>query len=147
MTKKEGKKAKEKKKVRGSIEWAEYSPEEAAEIARKLANEGHSKSEIGMILRDQYGIPDFRKLTGKRISEALREANLKEEIPEELLNLIKKSVKIKEHLGENPKDYTCKHGYELTVSKIRRLVAYYKKKERLPEGWRFTDETARLLVK
>ncbi len=130
-----------------SLEWVEYSKEEAIEIVKKLANEGHSKSEIGMILRDQYGIPKFSALTGMKISQALREANIKEEIPEDLLNLIKKSVKIKEHLAKNQKDFTCKRGYELTLSKIRRLVSYYKSEGILPPEWRFTDETAKLLVK
>jgi len=136
-----------KSKKRTDIEWVEYSKEEATDIVKKLANEGHPKSEIGMILRDQHGIPKFRALTGMKISQVLKEANLHEEMPEALLNLIKKSVKINEHLAKNPKDYTCKRGYELTASKIRRLVSYYKKKGILPKEWRFSDETARLLVK
>jgi len=129
------------------FEWVELSEQEIAEAIIKLANEGVSKSEIGLVLRDQYGIPSVKDVTGKTITEILTEQGVKEEIPEDLLNLIKKSVTLKEHMEENTKDFTAKRGYQLTVSKIRRLVNYYRKKSVLPKGWRFTEEKARLLVK
>lgn len=134
------------KKNKG-IEWVEFSEKEISEAIKKLANEGVSKSEIGMILRDEYGIPNVKKVTGKTVSEILEEQGFEEDIPEDLLNLIKKSVALKEHLEKNKKDQTAKRGYKLTVSKIRRLVSYYKKKGVLPKDWRFTEEKARLLVK
>jgi len=129
------------------FEWIEFSNEEIVEAIKNLANEGVSKSEIGMILRDQYGIPDVKELTGKTVSEILSEQGIKEEIPEDLLNLIKKSVVIREHMNSNKKDFTAKRGYQLTVSKIRRLVSYYQKKGILSKEWRYSDEKARLLVK
>lgn len=130
-----------------TFEWVEFSTEEIVEVIKKLANEGVSKSEIGMILRDQYGIPSVRAVTGKTVSDILKEQGFKEELPEDLLNLIRKSVMLKEHMGSNKKDFTAKRGYQLTVSKIRRLVSYYKGKGILPKEWRYTEEKARLLVK
>lgn len=129
------------------FEWLDLSSEEIAETIKTLANEGVSKSEIGIILRDQYGIPDVKKATGKTISKILSEQGIKEEIPEDLLNLIKKSVIIREHMNSNKKDFTAKRGYQLTVSKIRRLVLYYQKRKILPKEWRYSEEKARLLVK
>lgn len=129
------------------FEWVEFTPNEIVEAIKKLANEGVSKSEIGMILRDQYGVPDTKAVTGKTISQILKEQGFEEEIPEDLLNLIRKSVSLKEHMESNAKDFTAKRAYQLTVSKIRRLVAYYKKKGVLPKEWRFTEEKAKLLVK
>jgi small subunit ribosomal protein S15 len=127
--------------------WVELKPQGAIEAIINLANAGHSQSEIGSMMRDQYGVPDVKALTGKGIQEILQENKLLPEIPEDLLNLIKKSVALKTHLERNKKDFTAKRGYQLTVSKIRRLVKYYKGKGRLPKQWRFSDETAALLVK
>ncbi len=130
-----------------AFEWVDFSAEEIVETIKGLANEGVSKSEIGMILRDQHGIPNIKAITGKTIRDIFEEYGFKEELPEDLLNLIKKSVTLKEHMESNRKDFTAKRGFELTVSKIRRLVKYYKKKKRLPKEWRYTEEKARLLVK
>lgn len=127
--------------------WIEYSQKEIEEFIVKLANEGHSKSEIGAILRDQYGIPSVKKFVRKSISEVLAENKFEEEIPEDLLNLIKRSVMLEKHSEKNRKDFTAKRGYQLTVSKINRLVKYYRGKGKLPKDWRFSAETARLLVK
>jgi len=130
-----------------AFEWVDFSAEEIVETIKSLANEGVSKSEIGMILRDQHGIPSVKAVTGKTITDIYGELGFKEELPEDLLNLIKKSVTLKEHMETNTKDFTAKRGYELTVSKIRRLSKYYKKKKILPKEWRYTEERARLLVK
>ena len=132
---------------KSGVAWVEYKPEEIAEIIKKLHHEGKTKSEIGLILRDQYGIPSVKAVTGKTISKILEEQNIKEEVPEDLMNLIRKSVKLMEHIETHRKDFKAKRGYELTVSKIRRLVDYYKSKGKLPKHWRFTEENARLLVK
>jgi ribosomal protein S15P/S13E len=51
------------------------------------------------------------------------------------------------HMDSNTKDNTAKRGYQLTVSKIRRLAKYYKRNRKLPEDWRYTPEKAKLLVK
>jgi len=127
--------------------WVELKPNEVVEAVVNLANAGHSQSEIGSMLRDQYGVPDAKAVSGKTISKILAENKLLPEIPEDLMNLIRKSVMLKEHLGKNRKDFTAKRGHQLAVSKIRRLVKYYKAKGKLPEKWRYSEETAALLVK
>ena len=146
----EKKKKKEKPKrgkVSGKEKFVELKHEEIVEAIVHLANEGHSQSEIGMILRDQYGIPKVAKVTGKKIGEIMQLQNLMQQIPEDLMNLIRKSVALREHLAKNRKDMSAKHGLMLTVSKIRALERYYKKKGRLPMQWRYSPETAALLAK
>jgi len=127
--------------------WVEYKPKEIEELVGKLHHEGKTKSEIGAILRDQYGVPSVEAITGKKISQILKEQGIKEQIPEDLMSLIKKSVKLLEHMEQHRHDFKSKRGYELTVSKIRRLVNYYKEKGVLPAEWEFTPENAKLLVK
>ncbi len=81
--------------------WVEYSTEEIEEIILKLRKEGKSSSVIGVILRDQYGIPDVKSVTGMKITHILEKHGQTEEYPEDLMNLIRKAVNIREHLKEN----------------------------------------------
>ena len=53
-------------------EWVTYSDEEIEEMILKFNREGKSTSEIGIILRDQYGIPKVKDVTGERITQILR---------------------------------------------------------------------------
>lgn len=130
-----------------SDDWVESNPKEIENLIVELANAGNSKSEIGMILRDQHGIPSVKKATGKTIGDLLRDNKLDAELPEDLMDLIKRVVNIDKHHHKNKNDMTAKHGYINTTSKIKRLVDYYKKKKILPKDWYFTIEKGQLLVK
>lgn len=131
----------------GKPEWVEYSTEEIEEIILKLRKEGKSTSVIGVILRDQYGIPDVKSVTDMKITHILEKHGQTEEYPEDLMNLIRKAVNIRDHLKENPKDLHTKRGLQLVESRIRRLVKYYTREGELPEGWRYEPKQAALLVK
>ena len=52
-------------------EWVTYSDEEIEEMILKFNREGKSTSQIGILLRDQYGIPSVKDVTGERITEIL----------------------------------------------------------------------------
>ena len=84
---------------------------------------------------------------GEKITDILKRNGTDFEYPEDLLNLIKRAVNIREHLEENPKDIHTKRGLIKIESKIRRLVKYYTRNNVLPEGWRYDPKTAALLVK
>lgn len=126
--------------------WIRYKPKEIELLVVKFAKEGKSTSDIGMILRDTYGVPFIKAITGKSISKILKENNLQGEIPEDLVNLIKKAIQVTKHLDENKQDKTAKRGLQLTESKIRRLVKYYKAKGVLPPEWKYDKETMQLFV-
>ncbi len=128
-------------------EWVEYSTEEIEELILKLTKEGNSTSMIGIILRDQYGIPDVKLVTGQKITKILEKHGQGLEYPEDLMNLIRRAVNIREHLEENPKDLHTRRGLRIIESKIRRLVRYYTNEGVLPEGWRYDPRSAALLVK
>lgn len=127
--------------------WIEYKPAEIEQVIFDLNNQGLTSSEIGMTLRDQYGVPSVKKLTGKTIEAILKAKGVEIDFPRDILNLIRKSVTLQRHMTGNKKDTTAKRGYQLTVSKIRRLTKYYDGKGKLPKGWRYTPEEAALLVK
>ena len=117
--------------------WLKYTGEDVENLIVDLARKGHSPSMIGVFLRDQYGIPLVKQVTGEKITKILREHNLTPEIPEDLSNLIKRATKIRKHLEEHPKDYHSKRGLQLVESKIYRLAKYYKRKGLLPSNWKY----------
>jgi small subunit ribosomal protein S15 len=125
----------------------ELTPEETINVVVKLANEGVAPSRIGLILRDQYGVPDVKKLTGKRIREILTSAGIKLGLPEDLANVIKKAVRLYNHLSKHKKDTMSYRALERIESRINILSIYYKRIWVLPADWRYDRERAALLVK
>ena len=127
--------------------WIRYNKKEIEQLVMKLAKEDKSTAEIGLILRDQYGIPDVREVAGKKITAILKENGFKFDYPEDMMNLMRKALKIKEHLKIHKHDPFAIRGLELTESKIRRLGKYYKKRKILPEDWKYDPEKLKLIVK
>jgi len=121
----------------GPPAWVKYRPEEVENLVVELGRKGYPPSMIGIILRDQYGIPLVKQITGKKITQILREKGLAPEIPEDLANLIKRAIKIRRHLEEHPKDYHSKRGLQLIEAKIHRLSKYYKRRGVLPPDWKY----------
>ena len=117
--------------------WMRYKEKEIEKLIIKMASAGTSASDIGMILRDNYGIPNIKAATGKKITKILADNKLAKEIPEDLMYLIKKFIEVKKHWEKNKQDKTAKRGLQLTDSKIRRLAKYYKKSRKLPADWKF----------
>ncbi len=126
--------------------WVQYKPKEVELLVTKYAKEGKTASQIGIFLRDEYGIPDVKLITGKSVTKILADKNAAPEIPEDLSALIRKAVLIKKHLEEKKKDLTAKRGLQLTESKIRRLTKYYKNSGKLPKGWKYDPEKIKLYV-
>ena len=124
--------------------WVRYKGKEAELLVGKLAKEGKSSSEIGIILRDSYGIPDVKMITGKSVSGILSEKKLAPELPEDLLNLIRRAIAIRKHLDANKQDMFAKRGLQRTESKIKRLVKYYKNSKRLPADWKYDFEAVKI---
>jgi small subunit ribosomal protein S15 len=120
--------------------WLKYSAKEAELLVVKYAKDEKKPSQIGILLRDQYGIPDIKLVTGKSVNQILEEKKIKQELPEDFLALIKKSVLLRKHLEVNKKDVSAKRGLQLTDSKIRRLAKYYKKKGILEAKWRYNPD-------
>ena len=53
--------------------WAPYKGKEVEKLILKLEKVGKSTSEIGTILRDNYGIHSVRVLTGKKVTQIFKE--------------------------------------------------------------------------
>ena len=127
--------------------WVKKTPEEVEELVVKLAKEGKRSSEIGLILRDQHGVPDVKAITGRKVARILKDHNLHPKFPQDLMDLMKRAVKLRKHLEKNPKDLHNKRGLHLIESKIKRLVKYYKKKGVVDKNWYYNPKEVAILVK
>ncbi|MGQ9478534.1 MAG: 30S ribosomal protein S15 [Thermoproteota archaeon] len=102
-------------------------PGEVEDLVVKLASEGYGPSAIGRILRDAYGIPSVRNITGKKISKILLERDVKFSRTEDLDGLVAKAERMVAHLTKNRSDRFNVHNLQLVESKIRRLASYYSR--------------------
>jgi len=126
--------------------WVELSSEEVENEVVKLARKGVSKSLIGVILRDSYGIPLVKVVTGKSISQILAENEIEAPLPEDLTNLVKKALTLRKHLESNHKDLHSRLGLQRTESKIYRLIKYYKGKKLLASDFKYDPDKIRTIV-
>lgn len=122
---------------RRSPKWCRYTLEEVEALVVKLTKEGNPPSKIGVILRDQYGIPLVKTIVGKGIVEILKENNLEPPIPEDLEALLRKAARLRAHLERNKSDKYNKRAIQTMESKIRSLSKYYKRTGVLSEDWRY----------
>jgi small subunit ribosomal protein S15 len=120
--------------------WCKYSSEEVEAFVIKLAKDENPPSKIGVILRDQYGIPLVKSIVGKSIREIILDGDIAIPIPEDLNNLLQKATSLSRHLTKNRADAVNKRALELIVSRIRRLAKYYRKQGSLPQDWKYTPQ-------
>ncbi|MEM3153961.1 MAG: 30S ribosomal protein S15 [Candidatus Woesearchaeota archaeon] len=134
-----------KKPLKASVPtWARYKPKEIDLLIGKLAKEGKTASEIGTILRDSYGVPSVKLLTGKRLYTILAEKKQAPKLPEDLMALMKNSVLIRKHIENNPQDMTAVRGLQLAESKIKRLSKYYKETGKLEPDWKYDPSAVKI---
>jgi small subunit ribosomal protein S15 len=104
---------------------------------------------IGTKLRDEgvtgTPIPDVKLATGKKITEILEENDAGSELPEDLRNLMERSIRLREHVEENPQDMQNKRAMQNAEAKVRRLVDYYRGDE-LDEEFTYSYDVAKNLL-
>ncbi len=146
-SKKKGKSSSKKPPVKVAPSWVKYSPKEVEELIVSLARQGYNSTMIGLKLRDEYGIPSVKVLCKKSITQIMEENGIKIQYPDDLLNLIKKAVRMRKHLAENKRDVHNRVKLMHVESKIKRLVRYYRRVGKLPSDWVYDPDTAALIVK
>jgi small subunit ribosomal protein S15 len=105
--------------------WLKYSEDEVKSIIIKLANKGFTSEKIGLILRDQYGIPKV-KVYNLKIKKVLEEKDKFEEPT--IINLKKKTEKLESHLKLNKHDQTGKRSETITKAKLKKRIEYEEKR-------------------
>lgn len=126
--------------------WLRYSGKEIELIISKLSKEGKNASQVGIALRDVYGVPDVKIATGKRITKILGEKGLTSRLPDDMTALIRRSLAIRKHMDSNRKDMTAKRGFQLTQAKINSLAKYYKRLGRVPLDWKYDAKNVKVYI-
>jgi len=124
--------------------WLTYSADEVSSMAIKMGKEGLTPSQIGVRLRDEYGIPLVKPIIGKSISTLLRENKLAPAIPEDLQNLLERAKRVQLHLSNYKSDRRNVRSLELIEAKIYRVSKYYKRMGILPDDFKYAAVVAQL---
>lgn len=131
---------------RSAPSWVKATPADVTDQIKKLARKGLTPSQIGVLLRDQHGVPQVRSITGSKVLRILKANGLAPDVPEDLYHMIKKAVSMRKHLERNRKDRDGKFRLILIESRIHRLARYYKASKRLPPTFKYESATASALV-
>lgn len=86
-------------------EWVKMKPAEVEKLVVELYKAGNSTAKIGLVLRDQHGIPKA-KLVGKKITNILKEAKITVSSQKEEMQ--KKMDKLEKHITSNKHDHGAK---------------------------------------
>ena len=122
------------------------TPSQVVDLIVKNAKKGLTESQIGVILRDQYGIPQVRFLTGKKIQRILKKKGCAPKIPEDLFHLIKKAVSMRKHLEKNRNDIDTKFKLNLKESRIHRITRYYRRTGKVAPNFKYVSNKASTLI-
>lgn len=122
---------------KGNPDWVEFGEDEIVEIVVELREEGLQPAEIGLRLRDEYGVPSVKQATGKKLTEILEEEDVAPEIPEDLQNLVEKAESIQSHVDENPTDEQAKRQLGLAKAKVRKVADFHRENGNIPSDWEY----------
>ncbi len=143
---KKGKHGSHRPVTKTAPKWVKLTKDDIEKLVVELAKNKFSSAIIGTVLRDSYGIPDVKAMTGKTVAQIMRENKLYPEYPEDLLNLFKRAVVLKEHLQTRKSDKHSLRGLSNLESKIRRLVKYYSREGKVPKDFVYDYQKVKLLV-
>lgn len=118
--------AKINKQILDKPVWLKYTAEEIKKIILKLSDKGLSSEKIGLVLRDQYGIPKV-KIYNLKIGKILKDEGNYDEPSK--TNLNNKVDKIINHYKKNKQDKNAERSLIITKAKLKKIEDYLKKKE------------------
>ena len=96
-----------------------YSPEEVETFVLEMAKVKTPPNKIGVILRDQYGIPHVKSIVGKSIKQIIFNEVIEIPVPDDLNNLLQKATTLRQHLNMNKADAVNKRALGFIMSRIR----------------------------
>lgn len=146
-TRRKGKSRSHRPMISENPEWVPIGATEIEDLIVKHAKNGVGSARIGLILRDQYGVPNVKLATEKTITQIMKEKNVISSIPEDLSNLMRRAISLNGHLKDHKGDVANKRGLNLIEAKIRRLERYYKANNILPMEWKYSLKNAELMLK
>ncbi len=99
-------------------EWVKLKQDDVEKIVLDLAKKGIPPEKIGLILRDQHGIPKAR-LLGKKIGQILRENNIA--VNSEQKNVENQIERLKIHFAKHKHDYIAQRTIVKRASSVKKM--------------------------
>jgi len=130
--------------INKKVDWVKLTSEQINEIISKLNKDGLNSSQIGIVLRDQYTVPSVRAVVGKKMKEILEDIDASPTIPEDLDSLVKRAIRLQNHLKSNKGDRKNVRSLEMIEAKIHRVSKYYKTRNTIPKDWKYKAMVAQL---
>ncbi len=127
-------------------DWSNTDKGAVEELILELHNKGHDSASIGLILRDRHAIPSVKMVLGERISQVISRNGLEQQFPDDLVHILRKIVRLDDHLLAHRKDLHNRRQLELAEAKARRLIRYLKFKGRIDTDFRYRRDSVRLLL-
>ena len=103
--------------------WNKLKYEEVEKLVVEMAKKGVALEMIGLVLRDQYGIPTTR-IYGKKLGQILKGHGLEQK--SDYIHVSKKLEALKKHLEKNKHDKKSKRALAILTGRIEKLKRYYK---------------------
>jgi small subunit ribosomal protein S15 len=120
------------------------TPKEIEELVVKYGKDGVPMSQIGIKMRDQHAVPLVKPVVKKSVKKILKDSGIKQDIPEDLNNIVKKALNLQRHLKSHNSDKRNVRSLELVEAKVHRISTYYKKIGAIPQNWKYKSVVAQL---
>lgn len=112
------KKESKKKATKSKPSWVKVKPEELEKIVVELAKNGESPSKIGIVLRDQHGVPKA-KMFGKKIVQILKENKVNYKTDKQIVE--ERAERLKKHSAKHKHDPCSSRALTKNLWAISRL--------------------------
>ncbi|MCL4365159.1 30S ribosomal protein S15 [Candidatus Marsarchaeota archaeon] len=143
-------KSKSKKPVVGTgsrPEGLKLSNDEITKLIVDYAKQGKHQALIGQMLKEKHNVPYIRQIFNKRLYAVLNENGFRAEIPQDLMDLLKRAITLRRHLERNHNDAHNKTSLGRVEAKIWRLSNYYRRTGAMPSNWKYDPVKVALLIK
>jgi len=111
------------------------------------AKQGMKSTAIGRQIKEKHKVGYLKPMLGKRLNVFLEEKGFKNEIPTDLLDLMRRAVNMRKHLGANHRDVHNTTRLQRVEAKIWRLGKYYRSSGKLAPDWKYDPAQAALIIK
>ncbi|MDE1834059.1 MAG: 30S ribosomal protein S15 [Candidatus Micrarchaeota archaeon] len=121
-----------------------------AEITKLIvgyAKQGMHQAQIGQALKEKHNVPYIKQVYKRRLNVILKENGFRSDLPQDLLDLLRRAVTLRSHLEKNHKDVHNKTSLSRVEAKIWRLSNYYKRESVLPSDWKYDPAKVALIIK
>lgn len=145
-SRKKGKHGSKRPPIKIFPRWIKLKKDQVEDLIEQFAKQRLTSAQIGLILRDQHGIPNVKTITGKTISQIMKQKKIYPELPEDMISLLRNAIKLRGHLEKSKSDKHSLRSLTNLESKIRRLGKYYSSRGILPPDWKYSPEKAKLIV-